>query len=139
MLTLMKEAKGVGLAAPQVGISVRLFVCNITGEAGDDTVFVNPRFVERTGLMEGEEGCLSIPGVSVSLRRSARAVIEACDLEGRSFRRTGEQMLARAWQHEMDHLNGLLIIDNMSPTDEIANRRAIKQLEADYAAARKRP
>jgi peptide deformylase len=138
MLVLMREAKGVGLAGPQVGLSIRLFVCNLTEEAASDMVFVNPVFAERTGSIDGEEGCLSIPGVNVMMHRSARVVIEAQDPEGKPIQQSAEQLLARVWQHESDHLDGRLIVDNMSPTDEITNRRALKQLEADYTAARKR-
>src|SRR3990172_2388298 len=73
MLELMREAKGLGLAAPQVGVGLRLFVCNPTGEPGDDLVCVNPRFTELSGGEEKEEGCLSIPGVTVTMRRAAHA------------------------------------------------------------------
>ena len=138
MLELMREGNGVGLAGPQVGLPIRLFVCNPTGEPGDNLVCVNPRFSELTGAAEAEEGCLSLPGVSVNMRRASRAVIEAFDASGRPFRRCGENLSARIWQHESDHLEGRLIIDAMSETDEIANRRAIKQLREDYRAFQRR-
>ncbi|UCC31947.1 MAG: peptide deformylase [Phycisphaerales bacterium] len=134
MLALMHEAEGAGLAGPQVGIPIRLFVCNPTGEPGNDLVCVNPRFIELTGGEEKEEGCLSIPGVSVTTRRATQAVMEAWDTDGKPFRRTGCDLEARIWQHEADHLEGRLLTDNMATTDEIANRRAVRQLEADYAA-----
>jgi len=136
MFELMRAEKGVGLAAPQVGLSLRLFVCNATGEPGDDLVCINPRFLELTGADERPEGCLSIPGVSVTMRRATRVVMEALDVEGKPFQATGADLLARIWQHEMDHLNGQLIIDRMSATDEIANRRAIKQLKDQYQPRR---
>ena len=132
MLELMREAKGVGLAAPQVGVGLRLFVCNPTGEPGDDLICVNPRFIERSGGEEREEGCLSIPGVTVTMRRAMSVVMAAFDVDGKPFQATGTELRARIWQHEMDHLDGRLIIDNMSATDEIANRRAIKQLQDQY-------
>lgn len=135
MLALMHAAEGAGLAGPQVGILIRLFVCNPTGEPGDDLVCVNPRFIELTGAEEKEEGCLSIPGVSVTMRRATHAVMEAWDTDGKPFQRTGCDLEARIWQHEADHLEGRLITDNMATTDEIANRRAVRQLEAEYAAA----
>jgi len=135
MLALMHAGDGVGLAAPQVGLSIRLFVCNATGEPGDDLVCVNPRFAELTGAAEGEEGCLSLPGVHVTMRRATRAVMQAQDVAGRSFELVGEDLKARVWQHESDHLDGHLIVDNMAPTDEIANRRAVRQLKEQYAAA----
>lgn len=129
MLRLMRNANGVGLAAPQVGISTRLFVCNPTGEQKDDLVVVNPRFIELAGGEEGAEGCLSIPEVTVNVRRATHALLEAEDIEGNTFRVAGDGLPARVWQHETDHLDGRLIIDQMSTSDEIANRRAIKQLK----------
>lgn len=132
MLELMREDKGVGLAAPQVGIGLRLFVCNPTGEPGDDLVAVNPTLAELTGAEEREEGCLSIPGVTVTMRRAARAVLEAYDPNGRPIRIAQSDLPARIWQHEIDHLDGKLIIDNMSTSDEIANRRALRQLRDAY-------
>lgn len=132
MLQLMAEAEGVGLAAPQVGVLIRLFVCNVTGEPGGEEVFVNPRFLERTGSAEAEEGCLSLTGVLVTIRRATRAVLAAQDPAGNAIEKTGENLQARIWQHETDHLSGRLITDNMSTTDEIANRRALKQLKERY-------
>lgn len=137
MVSLMHEAKGVGLAAPQVGRLIRLFVCNITGEPGGDMIVVNPQFSELTGGEEKEEGCLSIPGATVTMRRATRAVMRAFDMDGRPVELIGEGLRARVWQHETDHLNGRLIVDNMSATDEIANRRALRQLRDEFAAPRK--
>ena len=138
MLELMHEAKGLGLAAPQVGVSHGLFVCNVTGEPGDDLVFVNPAFTELTGATEQEEGCLCLPGVGVTMRRATQAVIEAQTTEGKPFRMTGEGLLARVWQHEVDHLEGRLIVDNMTTADEIANRRALKQLKEESNRGQRR-
>lgn len=128
MFILMREGEGVGLAAPQVGIPVRLFVCNPTGEEPDNLVCVNPEFVELTGSEERSEGCLSIPDVHVMMRRAAKAVMTAQDLRGVRFTVTADGLAARVWQHEIDHLNGRLIIDAMSATDELANRKQLKQL-----------
>ena len=100
-------------------------------------VFVNPRLTELTGAEEKEEGCLSFPGMTVAKRRATDAVIEAVDTDGRPFQKTGTSLIARIWQHECDHLDGQLIGDNMSATDQIANRRALAQFEADYKAARR--
>jgi peptide deformylase len=129
MLDLMRQHKGIGLAAPQVGLSLRLFVFNVTGEPGDDCVCVNPELSELAGDVEGEEGCLSLPDVTVQMHRAATCLLNAQDLTGKTFERSGTELAARCWQHEMDHLNGKLIIDNMSEADKIANRRALKQLE----------
>jgi len=136
MLVLMREAKGVGLAAPQVGVGLRVFVCNPTGEPGDDLICVNPRFTELSGGEEREEGCLSIPGVTVTMRRAMSVVMAAFDVDGKPFQTTGTELRARIWQHETDHLDGRLIIDNMSATDEIANRRAIKQLQENFKTSK---
>ena len=138
MIVLMRQGEGAGLAAPQVGVPIQLFVCSLTGEPGDDLVYVNPRFTDLTGAEEKEEGCLSLPGVTVTMRRATRAVIEALDEDGRPFQKIGEGLAARVWQHEIDHLHGRLITDNMSTTDEISNRRAVQQLEADYASTARR-
>lgn len=135
MLFLLHQANGIGLAAPQVGIPIRLFVCNPTGEPGDDGVWVNPVLSDLRGAVEAEEGCLSLPGVTVLRRRAAHVVIEGCDPAGRPKRADGSDLLGRVWQHEADHLDGRLIIDAMSESAELANRRAIQQLEADYATA----
>ncbi len=134
MLELMRREEGVGLAAPQVGLSIRLFVCNVDGDAKRDLICINPRFITLEGAEEKEEGCLSLPSVKVLMRRATHAVMEAHDLSGRTFRAEGDGLAARVWQHESDHLDGRLIIDNMSATDEIANRRALKQLKTDYPA-----
>ncbi len=138
MIELMLNVKGVGLAAPQVGVPIRLFVCNTTGEQGDSRIHVNPRFTDLTGAAEMEEGCLSIPGVDVAMRRATTAVMQTQDARGNKMEITATDLLARIWQHEADHLEGRLIVDNMSTSDEITNRKILKQLKADYAAARKR-
>lgn len=137
MIELMLKVKGVGLSAPQVGISIRLFVCNSTGEPGDSQIHVNPVFTELTGAAETEEGCLSIPGVDVTMRRATTALMQTQDARGNKIEITATDLLARIWQHEADHLEGRLIVDNMSTTDQITNRKILKQLKADYAAARK--
>ena len=137
MIDLMHEHKGVGLAAPQVGQSIRLFVCNPGEEEGADLVCVNPSLADLQGAEVREEGCLSLPGVSVQMRRAVKAVLQGFDLAGKPLRCEGSELTARVWQHEINHLDGRLIIDNMSPADEITNRRAIKQLNEDFAAVRK--
>jgi len=128
MIALMHEAKGVGLAAPQVGLSLRLFVCNATGEPQDNQVVVNPILLDFEGFEEKPEGCLSIPGVTVNMRRPARVRLTALNAQGEAYELKGDDLRARIWQHETDHLDGKLIIDNMSEADEIANRKALKQL-----------
>lgn len=130
MIELMHQAPGVGLAAPQVGLPWRMFVANPTGEEGDDRVYINP---ELTALAGGnaarEEGCLSLPGVTVEVTRPAAATIRATNLDGEVFEESADDLLARIWQHENDHLDGVLIIDKMSPIDRMANKRVLRELE----------
>ncbi len=132
MLELMREDRGVGLAAPQVGLNIRLFVCNVTGEPKDDCVFVNPRLTDLEGDEVGEEGCLSIPEVTVNKHRAKACRLTASDLKGRPIEAVGVDLAARCWQHECDHLDGRLIIDNMSEADKIANRKQLRKLEAEF-------
>lgn len=132
MLELMHEAPGVGLAAPQVGLSWRMFVANDNPEAGAETdrVFINPELVEPSREVESaEEGCLSLPHIRAEIRRPQAITIHATDLQGERFSLTSDTLAARIWQHETDHLDGVLILDHMSPIDRMANRRAIKALE----------
>ncbi|MEE9296148.1 MAG: peptide deformylase [Phycisphaerae bacterium] len=138
MEVLMREAGGLGLAAPQVGVPIRMFICNPTREEDAGVVWVNPVLSDLEGAIEAYEGCLSIPEVSVPKRRAVHAVIDGFDLTGKPMRAQGDELIVRIWQHEMDHVNGVLVIDHMSAAAELANRRIIRQLEADYAAARRR-
>ncbi len=138
MLELMKANRGVGLAGPQVGVADRIFVCNPTGEPADDRVYVNPELLDLTGAVEGEEGCLSIPEVRVIVRRARQCTIQAVDLEGRPVQLGGADLVARIWQHEVDHLDGRLIIDRMNATDKIATKKQLAQLESDYKKSQKR-
>jgi len=131
MLQLMHEAKGVGLAGPQVGLGYRLFVANPTQEPDGDRVFINPILTNPTRKSaQFEEGCLSLPQVTGQITRTVGITIEALDLDAKPFTLISEKLAARIWQHEIDHLNGILILDRMSPIDKIANRQAIKELES---------
>ncbi len=132
MLELMHAGHGVGLAGPQVGVCRRLFVANPTGEPGDDRVFVNPVLSDLAGSVEAEEGCLSIPEVHVQVRRARICRVQAFDVTGQPFALEGEDLPARIWQHETDHLDGRLIIDRMNATDQIANKKPLAELEARY-------
>ena len=131
MLKLMHEGDGVGLAAPQVGLDWRMFVTN--GREADpvDRVFINPRLkLENGPIVAMEEGCLSLPGIHVEVRRAPSAVVTAQNLDGEEFVLEAEDFLARICQHEYDHLEATLIIDKMTPMDRLATRKAIKELEA---------
>jgi len=136
MFELMRLGEGVGLAAPQVGVLARMFVCNYTGEPGDNKVYINPVLSQLEGAEEKEEGCLSLPDVYVMKRRATSAIISAYDVQGQPFTEREEGLLVRVWQHETDHLGGQLLVDHMSATDEIANRQAVKQLKEIFARSR---
>jgi peptide deformylase len=130
MIELMHQAPGVGLAAPQVGLPWRMFVANPTGEPGDDRVYINPELSGASGGNAArDEGCLSLPNITVEVTRPTAIKIRATNLDGEAFEDSGDDLIARIWQHEYDHLDGVLIIDKMSPIDRMANRRAIKDLE----------
>ena len=138
MLELMHAGHGVGLAAPQVGVLKRMFVMNATEERGDDMVFVNPEIRDLHGSREAEEGCLSLPEVYVQIRRAPRCRIVAQDVYGQPIELEGEDLVCRAWQHETDHLNGILILDRMGPSDKIATKKRLRELEAAYKANARR-
>ena len=132
MFEIMREAKGVGLAATQVGMDWQLFVCNHTGEPENDLVVINPKLDRLVGGEVGDEGCLSIPNVTLPVRRAEECRLQAQNLKGESFAIEVADLRARIWQHETDHLNGRLIIDYMGPTEKITNRRAMKELEDKF-------
>lgn len=115
MIETMYAAPGVGLAAPQVGVPLRLFVVDVSvGRRPDDlVVLVNPEFVDRDGMQLEEEGCLSIPGFLATVARPERVVVRGRDREGRPRTHEGAGLLARAFQHEMDHLDGTLFVDRL--------------------------
>ena len=115
MIETMYAAPGIGLAAPQVGVPLRVAVIDITGGRRGGQVFtlINPVFVEREGMQLEEEGCLSVPGFNATVARPARAVVEALDREGQPQRIEGTGVLARALQHELDHLDGRLFLERL--------------------------
>lgn len=137
MFELMREHRGVGLAAPQVGQNVRMFVMNHTGEPGDDRVYINPTLTDASGEEESEEGCLSLPEIRVNVARHEQVRIRALDLEGNPVDQTEAGFITRVWQHEFDHLNGTLLIDRMGPVAKMANRKKLKELEEEFKAARR--
>ena len=143
MFELMRGHKGVGLAAPQVGHNIRMFVMNPTGKPEDDRVYVNPQLHEPAGEEEGDEGCLSLPEIHAQILRSRTYRITARDLDGRPFEQQESGYVARIWQHEFDHLNGTLILDRMGPLAKLGARKALRELQAKWdqahpPAARKR-
>jgi peptide deformylase len=135
MFELMYEHKGIGLAANQVALPFRFFVANLTGEASEpdeELVFINPQIIKRRGTEVAEEGCLSLPGLYADVKRSEGVVVEAYDLDGQLFRAELTELGARAAQHEIDHLDGVLFIDRLDDAvrQEVASK--IDAFAAEY-------
>lgn len=130
MFETMWAAKGVGLAAPQVGVSQRLTVidCSAGENEAERLVLVNPEIVAKDGTQVGEEGCLSIPGFREDVSRAMKTTVKALDRHGNPIEITGEELLSRAMQHEIDHLNGVLFLSHLSPLKRDLIRRKIKKL-----------
>ena len=130
MIQTMYAAPGVGLAAPQVGVGVRIFVCDISlgRSAGELLTFINPSFVERDGMQLEEEGCLSAPGFNATVARPSRAVLKGLDRNGEEQTVEATGLLARCFQHEMDHLDGTIFIDRLRGLQKDLIVRKIKKL-----------
>lgn len=132
MFAVMRDEEGLGLAAPQVGRSLRVFVTE-AHEQFPARVFVNPRLLAADGPVRvRDEGCLSLPGIRVGVRRPSHVRIEATGLDGQPFELEDSGLMGRCWLHEHDHLEGRLITDWMSPIDRLASRRALRELESAY-------
>jgi peptide deformylase len=129
MFESMYAAKGVGLAAPQIGFSKKIAVIDCSnGENPDDKlVIINPRIVKTEGKQEGEEGCLSIPSFREQVKRAKRCTVRAQDVKGVEFEKTGADLLARALQHETDHLYGKLYITHISALKRDLMKRKIRK------------
>jgi peptide deformylase len=141
MLALMYEHKGLGLAAPQVALPYQLMVLNPTGDPAQkehEGVYVNPVILERKGTIEGEEGCLSFPNLYQKIRRAKTVQVQAYNLKGEALLITATDLPARLWQHEIDHLNGVLFIDKMGPIAKLSSRAALREFETDYRKAQER-
>ena len=150
MFEIMREFKGIGLAAPQIGLSWRMFVANVhphpdDGEDEKDSsddyeglpvysdgpkVYINPVISAPAGEVEDyEEGCLSLPDIRGKVFRPPMVTITAFDEHGKKFQERGGGLLARCWQHEYDHLDGVLILDRMTQISRLKNRSAVRDLE----------
>ena len=112
MLQAMYQAPGLGLAAPQIGVQKQIFVYDVDGEP---VTLLNPRIVESCGEWVYDEGCLSIPGLYVEMLRPKEVLLEAVDLGGNTIQIEADELLARLFQHELDHLNGVLMFERMTP------------------------
>jgi len=126
MAQLMYEASGIGLAAPQIGVS-KAFV--VIDEGNGLYKLANPRIINGSGWLTQEEGCLSVPGVGIKVRRLKSIVVEAMDEDGKKITIEAQGLLARVFQHEIDHLNGKLIIDHASLIEKMKYRKAIEALK----------
>jgi peptide deformylase len=131
MFETMREARGVGLAAPQVGVSQRLFVMDCSG--GDDptqkVALINPEIIHIEGDQYGEEGCLSFPGLYTKVERSMRAIVRAQDVDGNLFELDVEDLAARCVLHETDHCDGIVFLDRMTSLKRQFARQKIKHLQ----------
>jgi peptide deformylase len=130
MIQTMYAAPGIGLAATQVGVPLRIFVADISigRNAADLITFVNPEFVERDGMQLEEEGCLSVPGFNATLARPSRAVVKGLNRRGEEQVIEGTGLLARCFQHEMDHLEGTLFVDRLKGLQKDLIVRKIRKL-----------
>ena len=130
MIETMYAAPGIGLAAPQIGVPIRLFVIDLSlGHNPKELIaLVNPEFVEREGMQLEDEGCLSVPGFNATVARPSRAVLKGLDLDGHEHIVEGSGLLARAFQHEMDHLEGRLFLDRLRGIQRDLIVRRIKKL-----------
>jgi peptide deformylase len=131
MFETMYAARGVGLAAPQVGVSKRLFVMDCSG--GEDPsqrlALINPEVLRVEGAQNGEEGCLSFPGIYFSVERSLRAVVKAQKANGEEFEVDGMELTARCMLHETDHCDGIVFIDHTTPLKREMVKRKIRKLQ----------
>jgi peptide deformylase len=141
MLDAMYEAKGLGLAATQVALPYQLLVVNISGDPEQkdkEAVYINPTIVERKGTQEGDEGCLSFPGLFQKVRRAKTVKVQAYNIKGEPVELTAHDLEARAWQHELDHLNGVLFIDKMGPIAKLCARGDVKNFEREFRKAQEK-
>ena len=130
MIETMYAAPGIGLAAPQVGVSLKIFVIDLSLGKDPDGLhtMINPQFLEREGMQLEEEGCLSIPGFTATVARPSRVLVEGLNRHGEKYRLEGTGLLARALQHEVDHLNSCLFVDRLRGISRDLILRKVKKL-----------
>ena len=141
MLELMYSHEGLGLAAPQVALDIQLLVMNFEGdpERKDmEYVAINPVIVESKGSVNDREGCLSFQGLYQNVRRAKSVKVQAYNLKGELYEMTCGELPARVWQHEIDHLNGVLFIDKMGPLGRMNSKRELEKFIADFEEAKKK-
>ena len=135
MFDTMYHAKGVGLAAPQIGINLQLSVIDVEGDKKQQLVLVNPEIIEKIGEVECTEGCLSVPSAFDTLIRAQSVTIRAQDQFGKSFEMTATDLLGQCFQHEIDHLNGKLFVDHLSPMKRAMARRKLDKFKRRKSSA----
>jgi peptide deformylase len=132
MFETMYASHGLGLAAPQIDVHKRLTVIDTSGGEADvepnKVILINPEIIHKEGKQTGEEGCLSIPGFREDVKRHKRVTVRAHNVKGEQFEVSGENLMARAMQHEIDHLNGILFLSHLSPLKREVIKRKIKKL-----------
>ena len=137
MTDIMLQNKGVGLAAPQAGVPLRLFIISLDASRKNVKVYINPTVTPTTGELDSiEEGCLSVPGIHTKIRRFKKCKVTATDLDGNEFTEETEGLYARALQHEYDHIEGMTIVERMGSTAKIAHRKQLKKLEQEHNSER---
>ncbi len=129
MFETMYDARGVGLAAPQIAVSLRLSVVDVSGDKTQQLVLINPELIAKEGEAEYEEGCLSVPGAYDRVLRAQKVTIRALDRFGKPFEMTAEGLLGECFQHEIDHLNGKLFVDLLSPLKRTMARRKLEKFK----------
>ncbi|MEE8424688.1 MAG: peptide deformylase [Elusimicrobiota bacterium] len=129
----MYAANGVGLAAPQVGLSLRLAVIYVkVKEKGDPLVLINPEIISRQGEVVEEEGCLSVPGLYVNVNRNTKVSLRAFGADGKLWERAATGLLARAFEHEVDHLDGRLFLNRLNLAKRLELAPKLKELKKDW-------
>lgn len=129
MFDTMYHARGVGLAAPQIGISLRLSVIDVIGDKKQQLVLINPEIIAQEGECEYDEGCLSVPGAYDKVTRAKKVTVRATDRFGKQFEMTADGLLGECFQHEIDHLNGKLFVDLLSPLKRAVARRKLDKFK----------
>jgi len=140
MFELMYSHQGIGLAANQVDLPYRLFIINVKGdpaEEGEAKVFLNPVITKKSGSAEAQEGCLSFPDIWAPVRRPEKIVVSAYGIDGQEFSYEMDGLYARAVQHEIDHLDGIVFIDRLSEANKLAVREDLEELAREFESSRR--
>ena len=132
MIDIMIETKGVGLAGPQAGVDLRIFVISLDGTKEQARVYINPTIKPYGGIESNQEGCLSLPGIWANIKRFKKCKVTATDLDGNEFTDEGDGLYARALQHEFDHLEGMMIKDRLGKVAAISAKKHLIKLEEEY-------